>query len=66
MKEKNKEKKITGTDLGIIFSIIGMIASIILIVLNLVNDESKTIGIVLLCTCSANLCTNVSNKKNDK
>ena len=38
MKEKNKEKKFTGTDLGIIFSIIGIIASIILIVLNFVNS----------------------------
>lgn len=66
MKENNKEKKITGTDLGIIFSIIGMIASIILIILNFVNDESKTIGIVLLCSCSANLCANARNKKNDK
>ena len=43
MKEKNKGKKFTGTDLGIIFSIIGIIASIILIVLNFINDESKTI-----------------------
>lgn len=45
---------------------IGIIASIILIVLNSVHNESKTIGIILLCTCSASLCANVSNKKNNK
>lgn len=66
MKEQNKSKKITGTDLGIIFSIIGIIASIILVVLNFINDESKTIGIILLCACSASLSANVNNKKNDK
>lgn len=66
MKEQNKGKKITGTDLGIIFSIIGIIASIILVVLNFINDESKTIGIILLCACSASLSANVNNKKNDK
>jgi hypothetical protein len=39
MKEKNTGKKITGTNLGIIFSIMGIITSLILIVLNFVNGE---------------------------
>lgn len=63
MKKNNNEKKITGTDLGIMFSIIGIVASIILIVLSFINDESKTIGIILLCACSASLSANVTNKK---
>lgn len=66
MKNNNEKKKITGTDLGIIFSIIGIIASIILIVLNFINAENKTVGIVLLCACSASLSANVTNKKNNK
>ena len=66
MEEKNNKKKITGNDLGIIFSIIGIVASLILMVLNLINDESKTIAIVLICGCSASLSVNVRNKKNEK
>lgn len=66
MKEKNSGRKITGTDLGIIFSVIGIIASIILIVINFINDESEIVGIILLCACSASLSANVNNKKNEK
>ena len=66
MEEKNNKKKIIGTDLGVIFSIIGIIASLILIIFNFINDESKTIAIVLLCGCSASLCVNARNKKNEK
>lgn len=64
MKEKNK--KITATDIGIIFSIIGIIASIILIVLNFIDNESKAIGISLFCACTASLAANVNNKKRNK
>lgn len=66
MEEKNKGKKITSTDIGIIFSIMGIIASIILIVLSFIDNESKTIGITLLCACTAGLAANVSNKKKAK
>ena len=66
MKEKNKRKKVTGNDIGIIFSIMGIVASIILIVLNFIDNESKTIGITLLCACIASLAANISNKKKDK
>jgi hypothetical protein len=66
MKEKNTGKKITGTNLGIIFSIMGIITSLILIVLNFVNGESMTIGIILLLSCSGSLSAIISNKKNNK
>lgn len=33
--------------------------------LNFINNESKIVGIVLLCTCSASLCANVTNKNNN-
>lgn len=59
---KNK-KKITGTDMGIVFSIIGMIASIIVIIMNFIDGESKTVGIVLFCACLATLSANVGIKK---
>ncbi len=66
MEEKNNQKKITITDLGIIFSIIGIIASIVLIILNFINSESTIFGIILLCACSSCLSANVTNKKNYK
>lgn len=64
--KNNNEKKITGTDFGILLLILGMIASIILIVFRFINHESKTIGVVLLCACSACLSAIVANKKRDK
>ena len=63
---KEKKKVITSENLGILFSVIGIIASIIVIILNFVNNENKTIGIVSLCTCSVSLSANVNNKKNKK
>ena len=59
-------KKLNGTDIGIIFSIIGMIASIAVIILNFIDGESKAVGIALFCSCTATLLTNVRNKRNDK
>ena len=59
-------KKISGNDAGIIMSIIGMIASIIVIVLNLIDHESITTGLVLLLACTTTLSTNVRNKKMNK
>ncbi len=61
MKEK---KTITGTDVAIICFMIGVIASIILIVRNFIDRESMTVGIILLCVCAINLLVNVKNKKN--
>lgn len=60
MKEK---KAITGTDVAIICSAIGVIASIILIVMDIIDHESTTAGIVCLCVCMANLLVNAKNKK---
>ena len=62
---KNK-KKITGADVGIIFSIIGIIASILLIILNIIKKESAGVGIGLLIFCILALSTNIKNKKDDK
>lgn len=58
------KKKISGEDLGIIFSIIGIIASILVIILNTVHGENRSIGIVLLLTSTSTLSMNVRNKKN--
>lgn len=59
-------KKINEYDVGIIFSIIGIIASLLVIIINVINHESITVGIGLICSCSATLATNVRNKKNNK
>lgn len=60
---KEEKKGITGTDIGIICSIAGIIASIILIVMNVVDNDSITVGIILLCACTINLITNVRVKR---
>lgn len=60
MKEK---KAITGTDVAIICSTVGVIVSIILIVMDIIEHESTTAGIGLLCLCMTHLLVNVKNKK---
>lgn len=60
-----KKRKITGPDVGIIISIVGIIASIIVIIMNVMNGESVTVGIGLLCYCSVTLSVNVRNKKEE-
>lgn len=59
---KNK-KKITVTDVGIICSILGIIASIIIVIMNFIDGESNTVGMVLFCACFTILLANVGNKK---
>ena len=59
-----KQKKINGTDLGILFSIVGLLASVAVIVINLIDRENLAVGIALFCACAATLSTNVRNKKN--
>lgn len=63
---KKDKKVITGTDIGIICNIIGIIASLILIKRNLIDNESIVIGIILLIVCGANLSTNLKNKKDNQ
>lgn len=60
------KKKITGSDVGIIFSIVGIIASIIVVILDAFNNESIGVGIGLLLFCILSLSTNVRNKRNEK
>lgn len=55
-------KKITGTDLQGLFSVLGIVMSIILI---LIDGENIAIGLILLSTCSASLASYKKNK-NDK
>ena len=43
-----KKRKITGPDVGIIFSIIGIIASILVIILDALKSESIGVGLGLL------------------
>lgn len=63
MKEK---KTITGTDVAIICSAIGVIASIILIVMDIIDHESTTAGIGFFCLCMTQLLVNIKNKKDAK
>ena len=61
-----KYKKITGPDVGIICSIVGIIASILVIIVNALNKESVGVGIGLLLFCILTLSTNARNKRNEK
>ena len=61
-----KNKKLTGSDVGIIFSIIGIIASMLVIFINVLKNESAGVGIGLLLFCILTLSTNIRNKKNEK
>lgn len=57
-----KEKSyITGTDIGILCSAIGIIACMVLI--SFMDDENRIIGVILLCVCIAGLLVGVKNKK---
>ena len=62
---KNK-KKITGSDVGIICSIVGIIASVLVIIIDAFKGESVVVGIGLLIFCFLSLFTNIKNKKEDK
>jgi len=59
-------KKVTGADVGIIFSLIGIIASILVIVINVFKHESVGVGIGLLLFCILSLITNTKNKIREK
>ena len=59
---KNK-KKITGPNVGIIFSVVGIIASILVIIIDAFKKESIGVGICLLLFCLLSLYTNFKNKK---
>lgn len=61
-----EKKKITGSDVGIIFSVVGIIASILVIIINALKNEDIGVGIGLLLFCILTLSTNVRNKRNEK
>ena len=61
---KNK-KKMTESDVGIIFSIVGIVASILVIIINALKRESIGVGIGLLIFCFLTLSTNIKNKKDN-
>ena len=56
-----KNNKITGNDVGIIASIIRIIASIVVIVIG-----NKTLGFILLCSCFTTLCACLEENKKEK
>ena len=58
-----KKKKITDSEVGIIFSIVGIIASVLVIIVNALKNESVGVGIGLLLFCILTLSTNLRNKK---
>ena len=59
-------KKINGYTVGIIFSIVGIIASATVIILNLIDKESPGVGIGLLIACALSLIVNIKQKNNQK
>ena len=59
-------KKITGPDVGIILSIVGIIASILVVIIDIIEKESFGVGIGLLLFCILTLLTNIKNKKDNK
>ena len=59
-----KKRKITGPDVGIIFSIIGIIASILVIILDALKSESIGVGLGLLIFYLLSLLINMKNKNN--
>lgn len=58
-------KKISSSDIGIIAASIGMIASVVVIIINALQKESIGVGIGLLLFCILSLSTNVRNKRNE-
>ena len=60
-----KNKKINGYDVGIVFSIVGIVASIIVIIIDIIKKESVGVGIGLIIFCFLSLFTNIKNKKRD-
>ena len=59
-------RKITGIDIGIIFSVLGILAGGVIVFLEARGGRDRTLGIILLC-CSAwvfSLC--VKRKKGNK
>jgi hypothetical protein len=65
-KDQNGKKKMNEYDLGIVFSIVGIIASIGVIALKLFNKENIAIGILLLIACIGMLVINIKQKKDNK
>ena len=61
-----ENKKINGYDVGIIFSIVGIIASILVIIIDALNNESVGVGIGLLLFCILSLLINIKQKRNEK
>ena len=62
MKEKKKGNIM---NVGIAISILGIIASLTVIIMNVIDGSSKTVGIVLLCACALGLINNVNIKRNN-
>ena len=61
----NNNKKIKGFDIGIFLSIVGIVASLLVIILNAIKQESIGVGIGLLLFSILSLTTNIRNiKKN--
>ena len=58
-------KKISSSDVGFIAASIGMIASVVVIIINALQKESIGVGIGLLLFCILSLSTNVRNKRNE-
>ncbi len=59
-------RKITDYNVGIVFSIVGIIASIFVIIINILNNESIGVGIGLVIFCFLSLFKNIKREKSNK
>lgn len=59
-------KKINGYDVGIVFSMVGTIASILVIIIEALKHESIGVGIGLLLFCVLSLTINIKQKRNER
>ena len=62
---KDSRKKMD-SNVGIFFSIVGIIASIFVIIINILNNESIGVGIGLVIFCFLSLLKNIKKEKSNK
>lgn len=62
---KDSRKKMD-SNVGIVFSIVGIIASIFVIIINILNNESIGVGIGLVIFCFLSLLKNIKKEKSNK
>ena len=59
-------RKTMDSNVGIVFSIVGIIASIFVIIINILNNDSIGVGIGLVIFCFLSLLKNIKKEKSNK